>query len=81
MIQRDLYDKLRVEYEVSVSRLKRIQKKNYQLRNQIDMLQRDANYWHSQAEKSEKKRIELEKDYMQLEAQLKIWKGKANDMQ
>ena len=45
------------------------------------MLQRDANYWHSQAEKSEKKRIELEKDYMQLEAQLKIWKGKANDMQ
>lgn len=81
MIQRDLYDKLRVEYEVSVSRLKRIQKENYQLRNQIDMLQRDANYWHSQAEKYEKKRIELEKDYMQLEAQLKIWKGKANDMQ
>ncbi len=81
MIQRDLHDKLRVEYEVNVSRLKRIQKENYQLRNQIDMLQRDANYWHSQAEKSEKKRIELEKDYMQLEAQLKIWKGKANDMQ
>tara|TARA_R100000951_G_scaffold96667_1_gene86016 strand:- start:418 stop:663 length:246 start_codon:yes stop_codon:yes gene_type:complete len=81
MIQRDLYDKLRVEYEVNVSRLKRIQKENYQLRNQIDMLQRDANYWHSQAEKSEKNRIELEKDYMQLEAQLKIWKGKANDMQ
>ncbi len=81
MIQCDLYDKLRVEYEVNVSRLKRIQKENYQLRNQIDMLQRDANYWHSQAEKSEKNRIELEKDYMQLEAQLKIWKGKANDMQ
>ena len=81
MIQRDVYDKLRVEYEVSVSRLKRIQKENYQLRSQIDMIQRDADYWHTQAEKSERKRIELEKDYMQLEVQLKLWKGKADDMQ
>jgi|TARA_R110002153_G_scaffold93148_1_gene225609 hypothetical protein len=81
MIQRDVYDKLRVEYEVSVSRLKRIQKENYQLRSQIDMIQRDADYWHSQAEKSERDRIELEKDYMQLEVQLKLWKGKADDMQ
>ena len=81
MIQRDVYDKLRVEYEVSVSRLKRIQKENYQLRSQIDMIQRDADYWHTQAEKSERDRIELEKDYMQLEVQLKLWKGKADDMQ
>ena len=81
MIQRDVYDKLRVEYEVGVSRLKRIQKENYQLRSQIDMIQRDADYWHAQAEKSERKRIELEKDYMQLEVQLKLWKGKADDMQ
>ena len=81
MMQRDVYDKLRVEYEVSVSRLKRIQKENYQLRSQIDMIQRDADYWHSQAEKSERDRIELEKDYMQLEVQLKLWKGKADDMQ
>ena len=81
MIQRDEYNKLRVEYEVGVSRLKRIQKENYQLRSQIDMIQRDADYWHSQAEKSERNRIELEKDYMQLEVQLKLWKGKADDMQ
>ena len=45
------------------------------------MIQRDADYWHSQAEKSERDRIELEKDYMQLEVQLKLWKGKADDMQ
>ena len=81
MIQRDMYDRLRLEYEVVMSKLKRVQKENYQLRNQIDMVQREANYWENQAKQFEKDRIELEKDHMLLEVQLKLWKGKADDMQ
>ncbi len=67
----------REEYNKIMTKLRRVQKENDQLRYQIDMVQREADYWEQQAKSYEKARIDLEKDYMQLQAQLRLWKGTA----
>jgi|TARA_B110000211_G_C13911224_1_gene478452 uncharacterized coiled-coil DUF342 family protein len=67
----------REEYDAIMTKLKKVQKENDLLRNQVDMVQREADYWEYQAKAHEKSRIELEKDYMQLQAQLKLWQGTA----
>ena len=67
----------REEYDAVMTKLKKVQKENDLLRNQVDTVQREADYWEHQAKTHEKSRIELEKDYMQLQAQLKLWQGTA----
>ena len=77
------YDLLREIGEISkdrgelMTKLKNVQKENESLRDQVDMVQREADYWEHQAKSYEKARIELEKDYMQLQAQLKLCIGTA----
>lgn len=70
MIQRDIHDMLRKEYEWAMTKLKRIQKENYQLRDELDSLKREADYWERQAKDIEIRRLKLE-------AQLKICIGTA----
>ena len=70
MIQRDIYDMLRKEYDWAMTKLKRIQKENYQLRDELDTLKREAEYWERQAKDIEIRRLKLE-------AELKLWKGTA----
>jgi peptidoglycan hydrolase CwlO-like protein len=67
----------RYEWEQTVTKLKKVQKENYMLRGQIDMLQREADYWEHQAKYLDRTCTKLEKNTMQLEAQLKLWKGTA----
>jgi hypothetical protein len=67
----------REEYNKIMTKLKKVQKENEYLRNQIDMIQSEADYWERLSKSYEKSRIELEKDYMQLEAQLKLCIGTA----
>tara|TARA_R100001244_G_scaffold125313_1_gene95296 strand:+ start:39 stop:233 length:195 start_codon:yes stop_codon:yes gene_type:complete len=63
MIQRD-------EWEQAVTKLKKVQKENEQLRNQIEMIERESDYWEHQA-----KTLEVRKT--KLEGQLALWKGTA----
>ena len=70
MIQRDIYDMLRKEYDWAMTKLKRVQKENYQLRNELDTLRREAEYWERQAKDIEIRRLKLE-------AELTLWKGTA----
>ena len=70
MIQRDLYDMLRKEYDWSMTKLKKVQKENELLRNQIEMVERESEYWEFQAK-------EIEKRKLKVEAELKLWKGTA----
>jgi len=70
MIHTDLYDSLRKEYDWAMTKLKRVQKENEQLRNQIEMVEREAEYWEFQAK-------EIEKRKLKVEAELKLWKGTA----
>jgi len=63
MIQRD-------EWEQTVTRLKKVQKENEQLRNQLEMIERESDYWEHQA-----KTLEMRK--AKLEGQLALWKGTA----
>ena len=70
MIQRDIYDMLRKEYDWAMTKLKRVQKENYQLRNELDTLRREAEYWERQAKDIEIRRLKLE-------AELKLWNGTA----
>jgi len=67
----------RYEWEQAVTKLKKVQKENEQLRNQIEMIERESDHWEYQAKYLNKTCIKLEKDIMQLEAQLKLWKGTA----
>ena len=60
MIQRDIYDMLRKEYDWAMTKLKRVQKENYQLRNELDTLRREAEYWERQAKDIEIRRLRLE---------------------
>ena len=53
-----------------MTKLKKIQKENDMLRGQVDMLQRETDYWEHQA-----KTLEIRK--VKLEAQLALWKGTA----
>jgi cell division protein FtsB len=53
-----------------MTKLKKIQKENDMLRGQVDMLQRETDYWEHQA-----KTLEIRK--AKLEAQLALWKGTA----
>jgi len=63
MIQRD-------EWEQAMTKLKKVQKENEQLRNQIEMIERESDYWEHQA-----KTLEVRKT--KLEGQLALWKGTA----
>jgi len=63
MIQRD-------EWEQAVTKLKKVQKENEFLRNQVEMIEREADYWEAQAKTLELRRAKLE-------AQLTLWKGTA----
>tara|TARA_R100001377_G_scaffold79285_1_gene57467 strand:- start:166 stop:360 length:195 start_codon:yes stop_codon:yes gene_type:complete len=63
MIQRD-------EWEQAVTKLKKVQKENEFLRNQVEMIERESDYWEHQA-----KTLEIRK--ATLEAQLALWKGTA----
>ena len=63
MIQRD-------EWEQTVTRLKKVKKENEQLRNQLEMIERESDYWEHQA-----KTLEMRK--AKLEGQLALWKGTA----
>jgi len=63
MIQRD-------EWEQAMTKLKRVQKENEELRNQIEMIERESDYWEHQA-----KTLEVRKT--KLEGQLALWKGTA----
>ena len=63
MIQRD-------EWEQAVTKLKKVQKENEFLRNQVEMIEREADYWENQAKTLELRRAKLE-------AQLTLWKGTA----
>tara|TARA_R100000544_G_scaffold13713_1_gene6236 strand:- start:538 stop:732 length:195 start_codon:yes stop_codon:yes gene_type:complete len=63
MIQRD-------EWEQAVTKLKKVQKENEQLRNQIEIIERESDYWEHQA-----KTLEVRKT--KLEGQLALWKGTA----
>jgi len=63
MIQRD-------EWEQAMTKLKKVQKENEQLRNQIEMIERGSDYWEGQA-----KTLEVRKT--KLEGQLALWKGTA----
>jgi len=63
MIQRD-------EWEQAMTKLKRVQKENEQLRNQIEIIERESDYWEHQA-----KTLEVRKT--KLEGQLALWKGTA----
>ena len=63
MIQRD-------EWEQAVTKLKKVQKENEQLRNQLEMIERESDYWEHQA-----KTLEVRKT--KLEGQLALWKGTA----
>jgi len=63
MIQRD-------EWEQAVTKLKKVQKENEQLRNQIEMIERESDYWEHQA-----KTLEVRKT--KLEGQLALWRGTA----
>ena len=63
MIQRD-------EWEQAVTKLKKVQKENEFLRNQVEMVEREADYWEHQAKTLELRRAKLE-------AQLILWKGTA----
>ena len=60
MIQRDIHDMLRKEYDWAMTKLKRIQKENYQLRDELDTLKREAEYWERQAKDIEIRRLRLE---------------------
>ena len=53
-----------------MTKLKKVQKENDMLRGQVDMLQRETDYWEHQA-----KTLEIRK--AKLEAQLALWKGTA----
>jgi len=70
MIQRDLYDSLRKEYEWAMTKLKRVQKENEELRYQVEMIERESDYWEHQAKTLEVRKIKLE-------GQLALWKGTA----
>jgi len=63
MIQRD-------EWEQAVTKLKKVQKENEFLRNQVEMIERESDYWEHQAKTLELRRAKLE-------AQLTLWKGTA----
>jgi len=63
MIQRD-------EWEQAMTKLKKVQKENEQLRNQIEIIERESDYWEHQA-----KTLEVRKT--KLEGQLALWKGTA----
>ena len=60
MIQRDIHDMLRKEYDWAMTKLKRVQKENYELRNELDKLKREAKYWERQAKDIEIRRLRLE---------------------
>lgn len=60
MIQRDIYDMLRKEYDWAMTKLKRVQKENYELRDELDKLKREAKYWERQAKDIEIRRLRLE---------------------
>jgi len=63
MIQRD-------EWEQAMTKLKRVQKENEELRHQVEMVERESEYWEFQAK-------EIEKRKLKVEAELKLWKGTA----
>jgi len=63
MIQRD-------EWEQAMTKLKRVQKENEELRYQVEMIERESDYWEHQA-----KTLEVRKT--KLEGQLALWKGTA----
>jgi len=63
MIQRD-------EWEQAMTKLKRVQKENEELRYQVEMIERESDYWEHQAKTLEMRRAKLE-------AQLALWKGTA----
>ena len=60
MIQRDIHDMLRKEYDWAMTKLKRVQKENYELRDELDKLKREAKYWERQAKDIEIRRLRLE---------------------
>jgi len=61
---------LLVEAGITMTKLKKVQKENEQLRNQIEMIERESDYWEHQA-----KTLEVRKT--KLEGQLALWKGTA----
>jgi len=61
---------LLVEAGITMTKLKKVQKENEQLRNQIEMIERESDYWEHQAKTLEVRKIKLE-------GQLALWKGTA----
>jgi len=61
---------LLVEAGITMTKLKKVQKENDMLRGQVDILQRESDYWEHQA-----KTLEVRKT--KLEGQLALWKGTA----
>ena len=60
MIQRDIHDMLRKEYDWAMTKLKRVQKENYELSDELSSLKREAEYWERQAKDIEIRRLRLE---------------------
>ena len=61
---------LLVEAGITMTKLKKVQKENDMLRGQVDILQRESDYWEHQAKTLEVRKIKLE-------GQLSLWKGTA----
>jgi cytochrome c556 len=63
------------EVGTAVTKLKKVQKENELLRDQADMLQREADYWEAQYKALDIQYIKRSEEINTLTAEVKLWKG------